>query len=192
LKQKAVFLDRDGTLNFDPGYLGDPDKFRFLPGVVDALKRLREGGYLIFVVSNQSGIARGFFSEEDLRRIHDKMVTALRDEGVTLDGIYYCPHHPADQCICRKPSPAMVLDASSRYSVALEDSFFIGDRLSDIQTGRRAGCGTILVLTGAGRETLGDLAASLRPDCVARDLDDAVTWILEGKHTIKGNRRLRR
>ncbi len=178
MKRRAVFLDRDGTINFDPGYLGDAERFRLLPGVVDALRRLREAGYLIFVVSNQSGIARGFFSHEDLRRIHDTMSAALRAHGVELDGIYYCPHHPDEQCPCRKPSPAMVLDAARRYDVSLGDSFFIGDRLSDVETGSRAGCGTILVLTGGGRETAEGLAAGPKPDHMAADLAAAADWIL--------------
>ena len=178
MKRKAVFLDRDGTINVDPGYLGDPEKFHFLPGVVNALTRLREAGYLIFVISNQSGIARGFFRDEDLRKIHDKMTAALRAEGIALDGIYYCPHHPAEQCSCRKPSPALVLEASRSYDIDLRGSFFIGDRVSDIETGKNAGCSTILVLTGAGEEALRELPASRQPDHVARDLFVAVSWIL--------------
>jgi D,D-heptose 1,7-bisphosphate phosphatase len=181
LKQKAVFLDRDGTINADPGYLGDPEKFHFLPGVIGGLKRLHEAGYLIFVVSNQSGIARGFFKDEDLRKIHDKMTAALAAEGISLDGIYYCPHHPAEQCSCRKPSPKMVLDASCSFDIDLKGSFFIGDRASDIETGKNAGCGAILVLTGAGAETLRELPESLSPDHIAGDLAEAVSWILGGQ-----------
>jgi D,D-heptose 1,7-bisphosphate phosphatase len=133
------------------------------------------------VVSNQSGIARGFFKHEDLRRIHDKMTAALNAEGIPLDGIYYCPHHPAERCPCRKPSPKMVLDASDSYDIDLGSSFFIGDRASDIETGKNAGCGTILVLTGAGAETVKDLPESQKPDHVADDLAGAVSWILEGQ-----------
>lgn len=189
MKQKAIFLDRDGTINVDPGYLGDPEKFHFLPGVINALTRLREAGYLIFVVSNQSGIARGFFRDEDLKKIHDKMAAALRGEGIVLDGIYYCPHHPAEQCSCRKPSPKMVLEASRSYGIELRESFFIGDRVSDIETGKNAGCRTILVLTGAGEETLRELPASPQPDHVARDLSGAVSWILGRPKKKKNNNR---
>jgi len=183
LKRKAVFLDRDGTINFDPGYLGDPEQFRFLPGVVEALTRLHEAGYLIFVVSNQSGIARGFFRDADLDRVHDKMRNALRAEGVVLDGIYYCPHHPDERCSCRKPSPKMVLDASRSFGVDIEHSYFIGDRISDIETGKNAGCRTILVLTGAGRETQTSLSPSQNADRVAASLLDAVGWILGRKNS---------
>lgn len=179
MKRKAVFLDRDGTINADPGYLGDPEKFHFLPGVIGGLKRLREAGFLIFVVSNQSGIARGFFKDEDLKKIHDKMTAALNAEGIELDGIYYCPHHPAERCSCRKPSPKMVLEASRSFDIDLRDSFFIGDRASDIETGKNAGCGAILVLTGAGSETLKGLSAAQKPDHVADDLAGAVSWILD-------------
>ncbi|MCX6357344.1 MAG: D-glycero-beta-D-manno-heptose 1,7-bisphosphate 7-phosphatase [Candidatus Aureabacteria bacterium] len=185
MKRTAVFLDRDGTINIDPGYLGDPDRFQFLPGVIEALKRLRAAGHLIFVVSNQSGIARGFFDREALDRIHDRMSAALEAEGVTLDGVYYCPHHPDEGCACRKPSPAMVLEAARRYKVDLEASFFIGDRASDIQTGRNAGCRTVLVLTGAGGETARSLTGARRPDYVAGNLGEAVAWIINvaGKGT---------
>lgn len=180
MKRAAVFLDRDGTLNHDPGYLGDAEEFRFLPGVFGALKRLQDAGYLIFVVSNQSGIARGFFGLEDLRRVHDRMAAGLRENGVVLDGIFYCPHHPAEQCACRKPSPRMVLDAAARYGVDLGKSYFVGDRASDIDTGRNAGCGTILVLTGAGPETRAALAPDRIPDRIAADLSEAADWILAG------------
>jgi D,D-heptose 1,7-bisphosphate phosphatase len=178
LKPAAVFLDRDGTLNHDPGYLGDAEAFRFLPGAINALKRLKDAGYLIFVVSNQSGIARGFFGVEELRRIHDRMTAGLREGGVTLDGIYYCPHHPDAQCACRKPSPRMVLDAAESYSVDLGRSYFIGDRISDVETGNNAGCRTILVLTGAGNEARAALEADRLPDHVAADLPAAADWIL--------------
>ncbi|MDD5555951.1 MAG: D-glycero-beta-D-manno-heptose 1,7-bisphosphate 7-phosphatase [bacterium] len=178
MRRKAVFLDRDGTLNVDPGYLADPAQFRLLPGVVAALRRLRGAGYRIFVVSNQSGIARGLFGEEELRRIHERMDAALRRGGVALDGIYYCPHHPTDRCGCRKPSPKMVLDAAREHRVDLKASYFVGDRLTDIEAGRKAGCRTVLVLTGAGGETLETLPPRARPDHVARSLGDASRWIL--------------
>ncbi|MEI6634530.1 MAG: D-glycero-beta-D-manno-heptose 1,7-bisphosphate 7-phosphatase [Chlamydiota bacterium] len=183
MKPAAVFLDRDGTLNHDPGYLGDAEMFRFLPGVIDALKRLKDAGYLIFVVSNQSGIARGFFGVDELRRIHDRMAAGLREGGVTLDGIYYCPHHPDAQCPCRKPSPRMVLDAAERYAVDLGRSYFIGDRISDVETGNNAGCGTVLVLTGAGKEARAALKADRLPDHVAADLSAAADWILSRETT---------
>lgn len=173
-----MFLDRDGTLNHDPGYLGDTKAFRFLPGAIDALKRLKDAGYLIFVVSNQSGIARGFFGVDTLRRIHDRMAAGLRERGVTLDGIYYCPHHPDEQCPCRKPSPRMVLDAAQGFGVDLGRSYFIGDRVSDIDTGINAGCGTVLVLTGAGEQSRAALAANRSPDYIAADLTAAADWIL--------------
>lgn len=178
MKQAAVFLDRDGTLNHDPGYLGDAREFRFLPGAVEAVKRLKDAGYRVFVVSNQSGIARGFFGVDDLRRIHDRMAAGLRQKGVTLDGIYYCPHHPDAQCPCRKPSPGMVLDAAAHYEIDLKRSYFVGDRHSDIETGKNAGCGTILVLTGAGGETHATLDADRFPDHIATDLSAAADWIL--------------
>lgn len=173
-----MFLDRDGTLNHDPGYLGDAEAFRFLPGAVAAVKRLKDAGYLVFVVSNQSGIARGFFGVETLHRIHDRMEEGLRQAGVTLDGIYYCPHHPDARCPCRKPKPRMVLDAAKKYGADLRRSYFIGDRASDIETGRNAGCGTVLVLTGAGKESLAGLKDDRRPDHVAANLPAAAEWIL--------------
>ncbi len=178
MRRAAVFLDRDGTLNHDPGYLGAAEEFRFLPGAVPAVKRLKDAGYLVFVVSNQSGIARGFFDEKMLRRIHDRMEEELRRGGAVLDGIYYCPHHPDARCPCRKPKPRMVLEAARKYGVDLRRSYFVGDRASDIETGRNAGCRTVLVMTGAGAESLKELRGGRRADHVAADLPAAAEWIL--------------
>lgn len=179
MSRKAVFLDRDGTINYDPGYLDSPEKFKFLPGAVAALRGLREAGYLLFVVSNQSGIARGFIRREVLRKIHERMREILSEEGVTMDGIYCCPHHPDENCRCRKPSPELVLRAAEEHDLDLEGSFFVGDRETDIETGVKAGCRTVLVLTGSGRQTEKLLSPGLRPDFTARDLADAAGWILK-------------
>jgi D,D-heptose 1,7-bisphosphate phosphatase len=176
--RKAVFLDRDGTINFDPGYLNDPGQFRFYPGAVEALRQLSEAGYLIIIISNQSGIARGYFGEDTLKKIHDKMLSAFLAGGITITGIYYCPHHPDDQCECRKPSPKMVLEAARDNAIDLGNSFFIGDRESDIKTGKNAGCETVLVLTGAGKETQKAIKDESRPDYVAKDLPEAARWII--------------
>lgn len=181
MKKKAVFLDRDGTINYDPGYLKDPEKFHIFPCVIDALKSLRDAGYLLFIVSNQSGLARGLVREENLKMIHDKMSATLRAEGIALDGIYYCPHHPDERCSCRKPSPMMVYEAARSHLIDLRDSFFIGDRDTDIETGKNAGCRTILVLTGDGEKTRETLTPSLQPDYIARDLQGASSWIVENR-----------
>ena len=189
MKRRAVFIDRDGTINYDPGYLGDPARFRFLAGVVDALRRLRSAGFLLFIISNQSGIARGYFRREDLDRIHEMMLEALRREGVVMDGIYYCPHHPEDGCTCRKPSPEMVIRAARSNDIDLGSSYFIGDRETDIETGKNAGCRTILVLTGEGENTRRRLTSSFEPDFIATDLGAAADWILRGDGGSKAQHR---
>ncbi len=141
---KAIFLDRDGTLNPDPGYISDPRDYELYDGVCEALAKLQKAGYLLILITNQSGISRGLFSEEQLDAVHDKMKRLLKAGGVTIDAIYYCPHHPdhpykgiAD-CNCRKPKPGMILKAINDYDVDKNQSFMIGDRTSDIKIGLAA------------------------------------------------------
>jgi len=176
---RAVFLDRDGTLNVDPGYLSDPDQVVLLPGVGEALARLGNAGFLLVVVSNQSGIGRGIFPEAALGPIHQRMNDLLRPFGARIDAFRYCPHRPEDACSCRKPSPALLLDAARDLGIDLSRSFMVGDKAIDLEAGRAAGCAAGLVRTGAGREEercLGPGAA----DWVGDSLGDAVSWILSG------------
>lgn len=157
-KQKAVFLDRDGTINKYVGFLRNIDDFELLPGATDAVKLLNESGYLAIVVTNQPVIARGEVTVEQLQLIHNKMDTLLGTEGAYLDAIYYCPHHPHKgyegevpelkiECDCRKPKPGMLLKASEDFNISLEDSWMIGDGENDVSAGKAAGCKTALIGT---------------------------------------------
>ncbi len=138
----AIFLDRDGTVIEDVGYLSDPDQVRLLPGALSALRRLRQAGFALVLVSNQSGVGRGFVTEAQAQTVHERMVQILGNGGVLLDGAYYCPHSPDEGCSCRKPSPEMVQRAAIDLDIDLERSFLIGDQFRDLEAGRRAGCRT--------------------------------------------------
>lgn len=154
--KRAVFLDRDGVLNSDNGYVSKVDDFEFIDGVIDACKAIKEKGYLLVVITNQSGIARGYFSEEQFHTLTEWMDWSLADRGVDLDGIYYCPHH-ADkgigefkiECDCRKPKPGMLLSAIEELNIDITNSLLVGDKVSDLQAGLAAGIKTnYLVRTG--------------------------------------------
>ena len=143
---KAVFLDRDGTINPDPGYISNPDDFNIYEGVAESLARLKKAGYLLVLITNQSGISRGLISTDQLDKIHKKLQLQLSEAGVQLDAIYYCPHHPdfpyidgKAACNCRKPEPGMVLQALRELNIDPGISFMIGDRSSDIKIGIKTG-----------------------------------------------------
>ena len=170
-KQKAVFLDRDGTINKYVGFLRNIDEFELIDGVTDAIKKINSSGYLAIVVTNQPVIARGEVSFEELEMIHNKMETLLGNEGAYLDAIYFCPHHPHKgyegerrelkiECDCRKPNPGMLLKAAQNFNIDLSQSWMIGDGENDIKAGQRAGCRTVLI----GTESFGQTAtvSSLR------------------------------
>ena len=144
----AVFLDRDGTIIDETGYLGDPESVTFYPGIPEALRRLRDGGYILVVMTNQSGIGRGFFSEEAALAVNLAMLRKLSEKGVDLAAIYFCPHHPEDNCRCRKPELLMVQRALGDLRIEKSRSWVVGDIDKDVQTGIRAGLRPILVETG--------------------------------------------
>lgn len=157
-KQKAIFLDRDGTINKYVGFLNDIDQFELLSGVAEAIRIINQSGYLAIVVTNQPVVARGEVTFAQLEEIHDKMQTLLGNEGAYLDGIYFCPHHPDSgyqgeikelkiDCNCRKPKPGMLLKAEKDYNIELSDSWMVGDGRNDIQAGKNAGCKTALIGT---------------------------------------------
>ena len=175
--QRAVFLDRDGTIMEDTNYVGDVERVVLIPGAAGALKRLQEAGYKLFVVTNQSGVGRGYFTREAVEAIHAHLDDHFGKAGVRFDRYYVCPHHPEDKCDCRKPKPRFLLEAAREYGLDLARSFMVGDRPSDIQAGVTAGTKAILVLTGAGRETLAK--QEVNPDFVAEDIGAAATWILK-------------
>ena len=173
----TVFLDRDGTLNPDPGYIGSPDRFELFPGVAPALARLMRAGARLVVVTNQSGVGRGLFSSADLEAIHAKLRRLLQDAGVSLDAIYVCPHHPDERCACRKPETGMIDRAVRELGIDLSRSYLIGDHAKDMELAKRVGAKRVRVTTGEhGAEALpetGDGRAA-----IASSLDEAVTWIL--------------
>ncbi len=178
----AVFLDRDGTLVVERGYLSDPDEIELLPGVAQALRKLRSAGYPLVVVSNQSGVGRGLFP---LSRVHEAMARlreALRAQGVELDAIFFCPHRPGEGCACRKPGSALLERAADDLQLAPRRSAMVGDKLLDAETGRRAGALGLLVRTGYGRDEEQRIAGESpgrEPDAVFEDLAAAARWILE-------------
>jgi D-glycero-D-manno-heptose 1,7-bisphosphate phosphatase len=181
--KKAVFLDKDGTLVEDVPYSCDVNRIRLMPGVRQGLRRLDAAGYLLIVVSNQSGVAHGLFSVEALSGVEMKLRALLADADIRLDGFYYCPHHPdgrvfayATACDCRKPSPGLFMQATSDWAIDLTASWMVGDILHDVEAGRRAGCRTILL--DNGHETEWHLGAYRCPDYVAADLDAAADIIL--------------
>jgi len=143
---KAIFLDRDGVINrkLENDYVKNWDEFCFLPGVFEAIKTIKEKGYLIVVVTNQRGIARGFMTENDLHEIHQKMQNELEKHGAQVDDIFYCPHNISDNCDCRKPEPGMLIEAKKKWDIDLDKSYIIGDSESDIEAGKRAGVRGIL------------------------------------------------
>lgn len=156
-KRRAVFLDRDGTINVEKDYLHRPEEFEFIPGATEAIGILKRAGYLVVVVTNQSGVARGYYAEEDVERLHRHMDELLAAFGTAVDGYYFCPHHPENgldayltDCACRKPLPGMLLKAAKEMGIDLKSSWMIGDKLVDIEAGMGAGCSTALVLTGYG------------------------------------------
>ncbi len=172
MTNRAVFLDRDGTMARDVSYCSRPEDFELFPSTARAVKRFRELGFKVIVVTNQSGVGRGYFSEETLAEIHDKMKKSLAEEGAFVDGIYYCPHHPDDNCNCRKPRLGMIVRAAQDHDIDLGQSFVVGDLTFDIGLGKAAGTQTILV---GGSPS--DEAIALEPDAVVPDLRAAAQWI---------------
>jgi len=176
----AVFLDRDGTIAEEVGYLNHVSRFRILPHVGDAVRRLNEAGLPVIVVTNQSGVGRRYFPESLVYSVHELMAQQLEAAGAHLNAIYYCPHTSADGCDCRKPKTGMLERAAREHAIDLHRSFVVGDRHGDVELARRAGASSILVRTGYGEgEYLWNASKWLfQPDFVAADLADAVHWIL--------------
>ncbi|MGQ9645861.1 MAG: D-glycero-alpha-D-manno-heptose-1,7-bisphosphate 7-phosphatase [Thermodesulfobacteriota bacterium] len=188
MANRAVFLDRDGTLNEEVGYVNHLDRFILLPRVGEAIRLLNEHGFKAVVITNQSGVARGYFPESLIHSVHQKMEDLLREEGARLDGIYYCPHHPdagfppyRQRCRCRKPETGLVEIAIKELDIDCAKSYGIGDRGADLEFSRRIGAKGILVLTGYGKgewEYYRD-QWKVKPHHVASDLYQAVRWILQ-------------
>lgn len=184
----AVFADRDGTLVIERGYLSDPADLELLPGVPAALRRLQAAGWPVIVVSNQSGVGRGFFP---LARVHEAMAAlrhALRARGVELDAIHFCPHRPEDGCDCRKPNVALLRRAAEDLDLSLARSVFVGDKRLDVETGHHAGGRGVLVRTGYGSDQARERASDgeAPPDAVCADFAEAADWILARAESAAG------
>ena len=184
VNRRAVFLDRDGTINIEKDYLHRIEDFEFIPGVPEAIRQLKEAGFLVIVVSNQSGVGRGYYSEDDVDRLHHHIQKELAAYDTGIDAFYFCPHHPKQgegpyriDCYCRKGAPGMLLQGASEYGINLAHSWMIGDKLTDLEAGERAGCRTILVLTGYGEQTLEKLGPRADQVCCAKDLAQACSMI---------------
>jgi D-glycero-D-manno-heptose 1,7-bisphosphate phosphatase len=166
-KVPAIFLDRDGTLNVDHGYVHEIDNFEFIDGTIEALQTLKKMGYALVLVTNQSGIARGMFTEDQFTQLTEWMDWSLADREVDLDGIYFCPHLPdapveayRQQCDCRKPQPGMLLSAQQHLDIDMASSYMVGDKIEDMQAAQAAGVGTkVLVRSGKPVTTEGEAAA---------------------------------
>ncbi|MGB9612601.1 MAG: D-glycero-beta-D-manno-heptose 1,7-bisphosphate 7-phosphatase [Candidatus Margulisiibacteriota bacterium] len=182
---KAVFLDRDGTIVEDVGYLNRPDQIKFIPGAIKAIKMLNQAGYKVVVISNQAGVAKGLITEDMLQTIDKVLHKFILNGGAHLDGVYYCPHHPEEgvypyrqACECRKPHPGLIKRAHRDLNIDLSSSFMVGDKATDIEAGKNAGTKTILVLSGRGQEEKEKLKS--KPDYITDNLLSAVKWILGG------------
>lgn len=195
--KQAIFLDRDGTLIEDVGYLDRPEDIKVHPAALEAVARINQSGALAVVITNQSAVARGQVSEQDLKKWHHLISRIFQTGGSRLDAFYYCPHHPdvgsetyRRVCTCRKPQPGLLLRAARELGIDLNSSYMVGDRLIDVETGHRARCGAILVRSGCGlveRDRLhggegaekGAVSPLQQPDQVVEDVLHGVKWILE-------------
>ncbi len=182
-KKTAVFLDRDGTINVERDYLYRPEDFCFIDGADAAIRRLNDAGFLVVVVTNQSGVARGYYREEDVEILHRYLSRQLAVIGAHVDGYYYCPHHPesglppyVQECDCRKGKPGMLLQAADELEIDLSRSWMIGDKKADVDAGLAAGCRPILVRTGHGETHREKIDRQQVPVCA--DLGEAVDFIL--------------
>lgn len=189
-KNTAVFLDRDGTINEEVGYIDNLDKLKIIPRAYEAIRLINKSGMKVVVISNQAGVARELFTEEFLKATNDYLHAMLRQEGACIDGFYYCPHHPTvgkepylQVCGCRKPEPGMMLQAARDLDIDLTKSYIVGDRYNDMEAGKKIGVRGVLVKTGFGERLLqndgpDEAGPQNTPDFIAEDILEAVHWIL--------------
>jgi D-glycero-D-manno-heptose 1,7-bisphosphate phosphatase len=180
VRKPAVFLDRDGTIAEEVGYLNHPDRFRMFPFAGSAIRRLNDAGLVVIVVTNQSGVARGYFPESLVQTVNQRMCRELAGCGARIDGVYYCPHSSGDDCDCRKPKLGMLERASREHHLDLARSYVVGDRYGDMELAFRGGCQAVFVRSGYG---LGEEIWHVRdwprqPDAIVDDLQQAADWIL--------------
>lgn len=187
MKQVAVFLDRDGTVSEEVGYVNHLSRFKLLPWTAEAIKKLNKAHIKAILVTNQAGVARGYFTEDLIIEVHNKLVGELAKTGAYLDAIYYCPHHPSAgqppyraNCECRKPKPGLLYKAADEHNIDLSRSFMIGDKYTDVELGQRIGVKGVMVMTGYG---IGEYEYQRQnwpqmPDKIAENLLTAVDWII--------------
>lgn len=192
-KTAAVFLDRDGVINEEVGYLDSLDKLKVIPNAYKAIQLINESGLKAIVISNQAGVAKEFFTESFVRETHQYLEALLKRKGAVIDKFYFCPHHPSEGrepyrqvCGCRKPQPGMFLTAARELNIDLTSSYMIGDRFWDIEAAKKVGAKGILVKTGYGKDLLQDdgpnaPSSEATPDFIAADILDAVKWILRDR-----------
>lgn len=193
MSKRAVFIDRDGTISEEVGYINHPERFRLFPYAASAIKQLNQNGWLAIVTTNQAGVARGYFTEDMIHAVHGRMTSELESEGARIDAIFYCAHHPSVgdppyriDCDCRKPKPGLITRAARDFDIDLSNSWVVGDRYSDIELARNAGVKSALVLSGYGRGEWEHQSSSWtqQPDLVADDLLAAVRLIV-GEATLE-------
>lgn len=185
--RKTIFLDRDGTINREVEYLSRVEDVEILPGVVEAIRAFKEAGYLVFIVSNQGGIAKKKLTIQDYIRVTAEIINRLASKNAIIDGTRYCPHHPEGlipelsiPCLCRKPEPGMILELAQQYSVSLSESWMIGDKAIDIEAGFRVGCKTLMVQTGYGiseQKKLANMGISKNFYGVFKDLEKTINVV---------------
>lgn len=199
-KSTAVFLDRDGTINEEVGYLDCLSNVKLYENTAEAIRMINEKGMKVVVITNQSGVARGYFTEDFVRMVHAHMAKILQSKGVIIDAFYYCPHHPTEgigpylkSCACRKPEPGMLIHASQDLNIDLARSYMVGDMIKDIEAAGRVGAKGVLVKTGYGLNTIReyfpagksginfDEKVKIQPACIADDILEAVKWILKDR-----------
>ncbi|MEK6758675.1 MAG: D-glycero-beta-D-manno-heptose 1,7-bisphosphate 7-phosphatase [Deltaproteobacteria bacterium] len=177
MKKPVVFLDRDGTINEDAGYLAEPSGLVLIPGSAAAVRRLNEAGVMVVVVSNQSGVGRGYYTDSDVEAVNRRLVLLLGEAGASVDALYWCSHHPDDGCECRKPGTGLVARAVRELQIDAAGSYVVGDKVSDLQLAYNINAKGILVLTGKGAKEAEKLSTPAA--FVARDLSEAVDWIID-------------
>ncbi|MAE43366.1 D,D-heptose 1,7-bisphosphate phosphatase [Candidatus Woesearchaeota archaeon] len=178
---KAIFIDRDGTLNYDPGYVHKVEDFKFLPGVVEGLKKLSKE-FIFIIITNQSGIGRGIHTENDMHKFNEKLLNELKKEDIEIKKIYHCPHTPEEVCNCRKPSTKYIQHAAKEFNIDVKESWVIGDHPHDVEMGIKAGSKAIYLLTGHGEKHLNDLEKNnIKLNFIAENFLQAAEFITNNK-----------
>lgn len=179
---KAIFLDRDGTINADTMYPHKKEDFEMLPGVTEGLKRLKKE-FIFIVITNQSGIGRGIYTEKEMHNFNKILVDELESDGIEIKRIYHCPHTPDDLCECRKPSDKYINDAKKEFGIDIKRSWAVGDHPHDVEMGKKAGCRAVYLLTGHGKKHFDDLKKNgIKPDFIAKDFTEAAEYIMKNSN----------